>query len=188
MRISNGVNNNYTTFLSKYNKRKTHLDKSLHQFFHLTKNSHKPTTNKKEFVPHYDGGGGQPTFPVSKSFARVEILKHMPWSCNNPLSELNETVILEQFEEFRKGKFCPISVSIAIERAKNRLEMKQRGYSKPIAEQIEECQLTDTNIDEETKELVHIANNLSERTDIFESFENTGSLEEIMTGVGNSTK
>jgi hypothetical protein len=52
--------------------------------------------------------------------------------------------------------------------------MKQRGYSEPIAEQIEECQLTDSNIDEETKELVHIVNNLSERTDIFESFENTG--------------
>jgi hypothetical protein len=37
VRISNNKNSTYKTFLSKYNLRTTHLDKSLHQFFHITK-------------------------------------------------------------------------------------------------------------------------------------------------------
>jgi hypothetical protein len=45
MRVSNGVNSNYKTFLSEYNTRTTHLDKSLHQFFHLTKKCYKVTKN-----------------------------------------------------------------------------------------------------------------------------------------------
>ncbi len=38
VRVTNGTNSTYKTFLSKYNTRTTHLDKSLHHFFHLTKN------------------------------------------------------------------------------------------------------------------------------------------------------
>lgn len=174
VKVSNGVNSNYTTFLSRYNKRNIHLDKSLHQFFHLTKNTHTRSTSKKEFVPHYVGGGGQPTYPVSRKFARVEILKHMPWSKNNPLPDINETNVIEQFEEFRKSEHCPVSVLIALERAKNRVEMKKKGYTEPTTEDIEESQLMDPVIDEETRDLVHLTNNLVERTNIFESLENSG--------------
>jgi hypothetical protein len=71
VKVNNGVNCNHTTFLSKYNTQMTHLNKSLHQYFHLTKNSKPESTIHKEFVPHFVAGGGQPTFPVSKNIVHM---------------------------------------------------------------------------------------------------------------------
>ena len=170
MRVSESENRNYKTLLSKYINRNMHLEKSLHEYFHMTKNI-SPT---KEFVPHYVGGGGQPTYPVSKNYARVEMMKHIPWGKHNPLPDMNDTNILNLFEEFRKSDHCPVSVNIALERAKNRIEMRKKGYKEPIAEEVEESQFLNSDIDEETRELVNVANNLSEQTNMFESVEQKG--------------
>jgi hypothetical protein len=128
----------------------------------------------KEFVPHYVGGGGQPTYPVSKNYARVEMMKHIPWGKHNPLPEMNDTNILNLFEEFRKSDHCPVSVNIALERAKNKIEMRKKGYKEPIAEEVEESQFLNSDIDEETRDLVNLANNMSEQTNMFESLELKG--------------
>ena len=170
MRLSESENRNYKTLLSKYNNRNRHLEKSLHEYFRMTKNI-SPT---KEFVPHYVGGGGQPTYPVSKNYARVEMMKHIPWGKHNPLPEMNDTNILNLFEEFRKSDHCPVSVNIALERAKNKIEMRKKGYKEPIAEEVEESQFLNSDIDEETRDLVNLANNMSEQTNMFESLELKG--------------
>jgi hypothetical protein len=174
VRISKNMNSTYKTFLSKYNTRTTHLDKSLHQFFHLKKNNNLPRKMKKEIVPHYVGGGGQPTYPISKSYARMEMLKHMPWSKYNPLPEMNDTTILKLFEDFLKSTHCPLPVLISLERAKNRHEMRKKGINEPVSEDILESQHVYSDIDEDTKDLVNIANNLLEKHNIYESIENEG--------------
>lgn len=174
VKVKNAESCNYKTLLAKYNTRTTHLDKSLHQFYHIIKNSHKPTKTKKEVVPHYVGGGGQPTYPVSKKYARVEMLKHIPWSKDVPLPEMNDDNILHLFEEFRKSPNCPSSVNISLERIKNRIEMRKKGYTEPISEEIEESQYLDSDIDDEIRDLVNLANNLMEQTNMFESLEQAG--------------
>jgi hypothetical protein len=174
VRVTNGTNSTYKTFLSKYNTRTTHLDKSLHQFFHLTKNHIGPSKKRKEVVPHYVGGGGQPTYPVSKKYARTEMLKYIPWSKNNPLPEMNDTTTLELFDDFMKSEHCPLSIPIELERAKNRIEMRKRGISEPTNDEITESQELHCDIDDETRELINITNNLVERSNIFETLENEG--------------
>jgi len=37
-----------------------------------------------------NGGGGQPSYPISINFARTEMIKHIPWHKNNPLPTLTE--------------------------------------------------------------------------------------------------
>jgi hypothetical protein len=123
---------------------------------------------KREVVPHYVGGRGQPTYPMSKSCARMEMLKHMPWSKCNPLPEMNDTTILELFEHFYKSAHCPLSVLISLERTKNRNEMRKNGISEPVSEDTLESQHVYSDIDEETKDLVNIANNLLEISNIYE--------------------
>jgi hypothetical protein len=57
--------------------------------------------------------------------------KHMAQT--NPLPEMNDTNILDIFEEFNKSDHCPISVNIALERVKHKLEMHRKGFKEPIA-------------------------------------------------------
>jgi hypothetical protein len=58
----------------------------------------------------------------------MEMLMHMPWSKYNPLPEMNDTTILELFEDFQKSAHCPLSVLISLERAKNRNEMRKKKH------------------------------------------------------------
>ncbi len=88
--------------------------------------------------PHYVGGGGQPTYPVSKSYARLKMPQQIPWSEWNPLPQMNDTTILQLFEDFLKSAHIPLSVSICLERAKNRYEMHKKGINEPVHEVIQE--------------------------------------------------
>ena len=78
-----------TTFISKYTNRTDHLDKSLQQYFNIIKNN-STNKNKQETVPHFVGGGGQPSYPISLNVARTEMIKHIPWHKNNPLPTITE--------------------------------------------------------------------------------------------------
>jgi hypothetical protein len=69
-KVSDSENNTFKTLLSRYSSQSIHHDKSLHEYFHITKN-HNP---KKEFIPHYVGGGGQPTYPVSKNYKHIRTI------------------------------------------------------------------------------------------------------------------
>lgn len=173
-RVSSGYDTTYKTLIAKYNNRKDHHDKSLHQFFHLTKNANKPTNNKRELVPHYVGGGGQPTYPISKSFARVEMLKHIPWSEHKPLPELNDLTTIPLFEKFLKSSHCPLSVSISVERAKHKVEMRRKGIKEPTSDEPLEQMHNADNMDEDTEHLLCMVTNILESENIFECLENSG--------------
>jgi len=91
-----------TTYISKYTNRTDHLDKSLHQYFHIIKNNSSEEP-KIEFIPHYVGGGGQPSYPISINLARTEMIKHIPWHKNNPLPMLTEANYKKLFNNFKKS-------------------------------------------------------------------------------------
>lgn len=174
MKIENGVDHHYTTLLAKYNRRTTNFDKSLHQYFHLVKNNQSPMSKQRECVPHYVGGSGQPKFPITKNYARIELLKHKPWNQNQPLQNHEDNSIIKEFEEFVKSDKCPLSVSISLERAKNRSEMIKRGLKEPITEDVEDSQYLDTIEDQDTLELIHVSNNMIETTNVLDSMEQAG--------------
>jgi hypothetical protein len=102
-------------------------------------------------------------------YARIAMLKYIPWSKNNPLPEMCDTSTLELFDDFMKSEHCPLSIPIELEWAKNRIEMWKRGISEPTNDEI-----TESHIDDETRELINIANNLVERSNLFETLENEG--------------
>jgi hypothetical protein len=47
------------------------------------------------------------------------MIKHIPWHKNNPLPTLTEANYIKLFNNFKESRYCPTSVSIAIERAQN---------------------------------------------------------------------
>jgi hypothetical protein len=51
------------------------------------------------------------------------MLKHITWSKDMQLPEMNDDNILDLFEEFRKSSNFPLSVDIPLERIKTRIEM-----------------------------------------------------------------
>jgi len=75
---SDGNYNTSKTLLTKYKNRTIDLHLSLHDFFHKIKNQ--SPKKGREYVPHYVGGSGQPVYPVTENYARIELMKHKPWS------------------------------------------------------------------------------------------------------------
>jgi hypothetical protein len=104
----------------------------------------------------------------------VELLKHKPWSKNNSLPILNNESTLEIFEEFRKSEKCPVSVNLALERVKNRQEMRKRGYVEPTTDELEMSQPISPDADDDTRDVVHATNYLIETTNVFAGMEQKG--------------
>jgi len=113
-KLSNGCFNESRTMLNKYKNRKTNLNQSLHQFFHSTKNVSK--RQKKEYVPHYVGGSGQPIYPITENYARIELTKHKPWCSTHCLPSQEQ--MIEEFDRFLIDPECPTTVKLSFERAK----------------------------------------------------------------------
>jgi hypothetical protein len=102
------------------------------------------------------------------------LLKHKPWSKHHLLPTLSDEVTLDIFEEFRKSDKCPLSVNIALERAKIRKEMQKRGYTEPVAEEVIESQPINPEINDESRDPIHVTNHLIDTTDTFNDFEQHG--------------
>ena len=96
-KLCNDSYNLAKTFLSKYKRRTEFLDYSLHQYFHVTKNKNK--SQYKEIIPHYVGGSGQPTYPITVNYARIKLMKHRPWSSSLDLPDHDSIMA-------RKGVYC----------------------------------------------------------------------------------
>ena len=74
------------------------------------------------------------------------MIKHIPWHKNNPLPTLTEANYIKLFNNFKESRYCPTSVSIAIERAQNRVQNYQKGIKEPISEETIESQPIDNYI------------------------------------------
>jgi hypothetical protein len=79
---------------------------------------------RKEYIPHYVGGSGQPIYSISNSYALVELLKHKPWNKNMRIC--NDEDSISTFEQFLLEDDCPSSVKLNYERAKLKFEFLKR--------------------------------------------------------------
>jgi hypothetical protein len=70
---------------------------------------------QREIKPHYLGGSGQPTFPITSNYARIELMKHKPWSGSHPLA--TSDCMVKECHDFIQDTNCPTSVKRSFERA-----------------------------------------------------------------------
>lgn len=171
-KIYNNQNYQTTTLLSKYVKRLGLENMSLHEFFHMTKNEKGEITSKREIVPHYVGGSGQPVYPITQNYARVELMKHRPWGKSNPIPPDDD--IIKEFKEFLNSPNCPISVKVSYERAKIRVIQKRNGLQETISQDQESSNPLTNTCDKETKEILTSTQNIGITTDEFQNIENAG--------------
>ncbi len=80
---------------------------------------------KKENIPHYVWGSGQPTYPVTKQYARAKLIKHLPWNKCDPLP--SEDNMLQIYEQFQTDENCPLSLKVSFECIRNIQELYNRG-------------------------------------------------------------
>ena len=161
--------NTSNTILTRYKNRTTDLHLSLHEFFHNTKNQ--SSKKGREYVPHYVGGSGQPVYPVSENYARVELMKHKPWSSTNDLSLL--TNVIDEFESFIGDSRCPLTVKLSYERAKLKYTQRLRGQKETLSEDQEFSNPTSNVVDKDTLDTLAIANIIGDVTNTIENMENS---------------
>ncbi len=61
-------------------------------------------------MPHYVGGSGQPVYPVTENYTRIELMKHKHWSSANYLPPL--TNVIDEFKRFIEDSRYPLTVRI----------------------------------------------------------------------------
>jgi hypothetical protein len=70
----------------------------------------------REYVPHYVGGSGQPVYPVTENYARIELMKHKPWSSANDFPPL--TNVIDEIKRFIEDSRCLLTVRLSYQQAK----------------------------------------------------------------------
>jgi hypothetical protein len=101
---------------------------SLYQFFHHIRNQEK--SSQTEIVPHYVGGSRQPVFPITKNYARVELVKHKPWCVSHQLSSDYENI--NEFTTCLQDPKCPTSAKLSYEPAKLINQQMTRNFQEVI--------------------------------------------------------
>jgi hypothetical protein len=160
------------TFFAKYKNRVGNENLSLHQYFHYIKNDIQRSSSQKEIVPHYVGGSAIPKYPITQSYATIELLKHKPWNISNQPS--NSENVIEEFEFFLKSEQCPLSVKLNYERAKVTSDLLKRGIAETIAEEVESSAPYDGINDPDTIDILNTTENMAETTNTLENLENSG--------------
>ena len=86
---------------------------SLYDFYHERYNN-----NGLKKVPHFSGGNSQPTYPVTKEYARMTLIIHKPWVDGYPVTNniYADDQLIDLFEKFIKDKDCPNCVQLTYQR------------------------------------------------------------------------
>lgn len=108
-----------SNFINSYKNRKAELDKSLIEYFHITKRQ-QSMNNSKVIIPHPIGRINYPKFIKSSvnhkltphyDYMKSVIILHKAWKDDELSSILkSKPVLTSTFEQFLKSKECPISV------------------------------------------------------------------------------
>lgn len=96
---------------------------SLHQYFIMT---------HPGVIPHFVGINGQPTYPISESFAKQVVVCHVPWN-EYPKSNTNWKDV---FHNYFHSDSCSKSVRMTYERVLQR-HIKKMTYYEPVAAKID---------------------------------------------------
>ena len=134
--------------VSRYRKQAAgNPNMSLASFFELL-NKNKPIT----VIPHWIGGNGQPTYPVTADYARTTMLIYCPWKSATPPTFGSDPIFA--FNNFLKTSKCPISVKMAHARMRERY--KTRITPEPVAADEGYDDVEDATLDQDTEDLLSI--------------------------------
>ncbi|MFM7978634.1 MAG: hypothetical protein ACKPKO_04900, partial [Candidatus Fonsibacter sp.] len=109
---------------------------------------------------------------MSQSYARTELMKHMPWNNINKLP--SEDDMINQFHNFIQQENCPLSVKLSFQRSKLKTEQLKRGFQERVVVDQEDSNPVDSTIDQETSDALQLTQNLAASTNEFENIENDG--------------
>ena len=137
----------------------------------LTKYKNQSPKKGREYVPHYVGGSGQPVYPVTENYARIELMKHKPWSSANDLPPL--TNVIDEFERFIENPRCPLTVRLSYQRAKLKYTQRLRGQKEAVSEDQKVSNPTSILVDKDTLDTLAVASNIGDVTDTIENIENS---------------
>jgi hypothetical protein len=109
------------TFINLYSNRPVeHELLSLHQYFHLVKNSD-PT--RRMIIPNFVGVSGTPCYPVSEQYARHTLIVHRPWRKYPSTMDW-----ISEFNQFINSVDAPKSAKLTYERVMQRYFDKLTHY------------------------------------------------------------
>lgn len=115
-------------FITKYkNRSPADEDLSLHQFF-LNEKEKNVSPDAKYIIPHFVGINSQPTYPVTKAYAKATCVIHKPW--RDTIDDNYDWIA--EFDSFLLSNTCPQSVKIAYGRVQQRFVQKMMNYE-PVA-------------------------------------------------------
>jgi hypothetical protein len=115
---------------------------SLYDFYNEDIKQRRRNSLNKNVIPHWIGGNGQPTYPVTYDYARTTLIVHKPWKASTPPRFTKEEWI-SNFNEFIASSTCPKSVKLTYVRMRER-KLKKR-HCEPTAG--EECYDYEPNAD-----------------------------------------
>jgi hypothetical protein len=72
----------------------------------------------------------QDSLHILIQYARVELIKHLPWNKYEPLP--SEDNILQTYEQFETDENCSLSLKVSFECLKHIQELNNRGIKEPI--------------------------------------------------------
>ena len=126
---------------------------SLYNFFHDDYSRRQRISSCKTVVPHWIGGNGQPTFPVTYDYARTTLLVYKPWKAATP-PRLTKDEWINQFNEFVASESCPKSVKLTYIRVRER-KLKKR-HCEPTAGEESYDYEPNADMDKETQDILSL--------------------------------
>ena len=153
--------------LTKYHTRSSHFNLSLWQYFHVIYNRNddkEKNKGDKFYIPFATGLNCDPVFPVSISYAKGTLIKHLPWSKQYPLKLSSDDVILDQFNDLIQSEGCPLFLKTEYKRVET--EFKSKTYhveptNMSIKGNDEESVYINGDKDGETENLLRVMNSFT---------------------------
>ena len=97
-----------TSFITKYANQSDHLDKSMHEYFHIIKNHN----SKKDLVtiPNYVGAKFDNLYHITGTQAKSLLMIYYPWVKKFSLGEKTNSELIQIFNNFFESNRCPLSL------------------------------------------------------------------------------
>jgi len=131
MKITVQPNQSAKNFLNEYrNRPEEHEDKTLCEFFHLSKNN-RSQNHSKIVIPHFIGIPSNATYPPNASYARSVLTVHTPWR-KRYIHLLTDDECISEFYSHMKNKSFPRNVVLTYNRLKIQYKEKRLGRE-PVA-------------------------------------------------------
>jgi hypothetical protein len=143
-------------FYNKYAKRTHHHDKTMDEFFTITKNS-SPYTRKKNFIPYYVGGRMNPIWPPTLEFAKAMLLVYYPW---HNVFHIEEKSIIPTLISLYSSTLCPTKLKLTIDREMIRTTSKAMLMKAAPSKYINYADFSISDKDPENEDLIELVSTI----------------------------